>query len=97
MVNDHHQGICLNDFPELDNGIGFACVGEFEALETLGNVKSKSVDIDDLPIHFIKLIFPYISHLIVDLVNCMLSTSVFPVCWKIVRVVPIPTLSEICY
>lgn len=53
MVNGHHQGIGLDDFPELDNCLGFASVGEFEVLEALGKVKSKSVGIDGISIHCI--------------------------------------------
>lgn len=87
--NDHGY-IDLNSLNDSDDSFSFCCVSEMELFEALHKVKSKSVGVDGIPIQFIKLVFPYISGLILHFVNTILTTSIFPMAWKIARVVPIP-------
>jgi len=53
------------------------------------SIKSNSVGCDNIPIKFVKLIFPYICDVLVFVINTVLTTAVFPDAWKIARVVPI--------
>lgn len=85
--NDEHFNF---DFDDSVNSFSFRCVNELELLEALNRVRSRSVGVDSISIKFIKIVFPYISSLILDFVNTILTTSVFPLAWKTARVVPIP-------
>lgn len=87
---DDHEDVDFDNFYDSDDCFSFRCVSEIELLEALNKVKSRSVGIDNISIHFIKLVFPFISGLILHLINYILTTSVFPVAWKTARVVPIP-------
>lgn len=81
------------DFEEFVDSVdcfSFRCVSEVDVMEALNKVMSKSIGIDGIPIRFIKLIFPHISCILLNVINCILTTSVFPVFWKTARVVPIP-------
>ncbi|XP_075150628.1 uncharacterized protein LOC142224726 [Haematobia irritans] len=80
----------LENFLDSEQSFSFMCIGESEIIEALVKVKSRSVGIDGIPVHFIQLIFPHISSVMVDLVNCIIMTSTFPSSWKCARVVPIP-------
>lgn len=68
----------------------FRCVDEAELLDALNKVKSNSIGVDGIPIRFIKIIYPIISRFVLNFVNSILTTSVFPAAWKSARVVPIP-------
>lgn len=72
------------------DSFSFRCVSEIELCEAINKVKSTSVGIDCIPIKFLKLIYNQISSLILNLVNSILTSSVFPSSWKTARVVPIP-------
>lgn len=98
ILNDFFvSGTVFNDdvfdfeqFDNLDSVFSFRCINELELSEALNKVKSRSIGVDGLPINFIKLVFPYVSGIILDLVNCILTSSKFPAAWKDARVVPIP-------
>lgn len=68
----------------------FAVYTELELVEALNKVRSKSIGIDGISIQFIKLVFPVISRYLLHLINFIITTSVFPMAWKVARVVPIP-------
>ena len=44
------------------------------------NVKSNALGPDDIPIHFLKMLLPYIDLHILHIVNSIITTSVFPEC-----------------
>ncbi|XP_061394802.1 uncharacterized protein LOC133330362 [Musca vetustissima] len=77
-------------FGESDNAFSFSCVGIDDVAIALNNIKSKSIGIDGIPVDFIKHIFPYISNMILDLINTILTSSLYPTLWKKARGVPIP-------
>lgn len=87
---DDLDAIDFSDFDESNDSFSFRCVSEMEIFEALSKVKSKSIGVDGISIKFVNLIFPYISSFVLNLVNAILTTSVFPNAWKIARVVPIP-------
>lgn len=100
-VNDINNFFALNNsvqdnevdfsqFTDTDSSFSFRCVSEIEVHEVLSKIKCKSVGVDEIPIYFIKLVFPYISDFVLHLVNYILTSSSFPQDWKTARVVPIP-------
>ncbi|XP_037814088.1 uncharacterized protein LOC119605199 [Lucilia sericata] len=80
----------LDNVHNYNNTFSFRCVDELEVAEALSKVKSGSIGPDCIPIKFLKLIFPHVSILLLDLINYIFLTSRFPVSWKTARVVPIP-------
>lgn len=84
------QDINFDYFYDSGNLFSFCCINEFDLFEALNKVKSSSVGVDGIPIKFIKLVFPYISQVVLHLVNTILTSSKFPMAWKSARVVPIP-------
>lgn len=85
-----NQIVSLDEFCFSDNTLSFRCVREDEVLKALDFVKSSSVAVDDIPIKFIKIIYPFVSDLILHIFNNIIMRSEFPICWKTARVVPIP-------
>lgn len=55
----------------------------------INSVKSNAIGYDMIPISFIKIIFPLISTLLLQLINTIFTVSKFPAAWKLGRVVPI--------
>lgn len=81
---------CIRILDTIQSVPTFRCVSEIEVIEAMSRVKSWSVFVDGITIKFIRIIFPYISSILVDLFNCILTTSTCPTAWKNALVVPIP-------
>lgn len=77
------------------NSFSFSCVNGTDVLEAFYRVKSKCVGVDGISVKFFKIIYPYISGIILNLINSVLMTSIFPSAWKTARVVPIPKSDKI--
>lgn len=91
----HDDGSQFSCEGETDSSFSFCCVNEFEIIEAISRVKSGSVGVDGIPMRFIKTVFPYVSDVILDLVNFILMSSSFPLAWKIARVIPIPKAKHV--
>lgn len=83
------------NFEYFNGPFSFRNITEDELWLAINNVKSKSVGVDNIPINFIKLVYPYISHFLLFHINSILTSSIFPSSWKIARVVPIPKASSV--
>lgn len=84
------------DFGSYDvNSFSFSCINESELFDALCRIKSKAIGIDCIPVRFIKAVYPFISHILIHLVNTIITTSTFPSVWKIARVVPIPKTKNV--
>lgn len=90
VPSNHNADVDIDSFFDDENVFSFACVDVEDVANALEKIKSKSVGVDGVSGKFLKLIFPYISDLIVHLINSVLTTSIFPTAWKTARVVPIP-------
>lgn len=97
VVNDFFVGNFGNSsepdlgvFDDTINSFSFCCITELELAAAINKVRSKSIGIDGISIQFIKLVFPVISKYLLHLINFIITTSVFPMTWKVARVVPIP-------
>ncbi|KAI8125992.1 RNA-directed DNA polymerase from mobile element jockey [Lucilia cuprina] len=88
--NSTNSNINLTNFDNSIDSFSFHCIDEMELIEALNKVKSNSVGTDNISIRFVKLVYPYISNYILHLINSILTTSTFPKCWKMARVVPLP-------
>lgn len=72
-----------------DNGFSFHNI-DFEDLRiALSNIKSNAAGPDDLPLKFIKIIFPLIHEQLLYLVNNIIANSQFPSDWKVAKVIPV--------
>lgn len=90
VPSNDNADVDIDSFFDDENVFSFACVGVDDIATALGKIKSKSIGVDGVSVQFLRLIFPYISDLIVHLINSVLTTSTFPTAWKTARVVPIP-------
>lgn len=79
-----------DSFQDIDSSFSCRCVSEIEVIDAMCRVKSRSVFVDGIPNKFIRIIFNYISSVLMDLFTCILITSTFATTWKNARVVPIP-------
>lgn len=80
--------------PEDPNGFSFRTVSLDELFNSFRELKSNAVGLDDIPLRFLKLIFPAFSSHILYVINNILTASVFPSCWKMARITPIPKMSN---
>lgn len=73
-----------------NNVFSFKLVSEDEVAKIIRNIKSKSVGTDNIGIQLINLGCPFLIPYITHIVNFCLEFSVFPECWKIARIRPLP-------
>ncbi|XP_059225893.1 uncharacterized protein LOC131997969 [Stomoxys calcitrans] len=90
VSSDASSIIDLEAFSFNESGFSFDCVNINDIANAISKIKSKSVGVDGLSVLFLNVVFPYVSEVILDLVNSILTSSVFPTAWKTARVVPIP-------
>ena len=70
----------------------FRNVDSSEIFDAMTSVKTNSVGPDDIPIKFLKIIYPVISRHFTFLLNSIITRSIYPKSWKLGRVVPIPKI-----
>ena len=75
--------------PEIENAFSFRCVFLDEIYNALFSIKSNATGFDDIPIKFIKFIFPWISHHLLHVINTVLTTSSYPQAWKCAKIIPV--------
>ncbi|XP_075163075.1 uncharacterized protein LOC142235700 [Haematobia irritans] len=78
------------DVSERFDEFSFDCIYEDDIYDAVQRVRSGSVGVDGIPIKFIRIILPYILRYILYLFNTIVTTSVYPMAWKLARVVPVP-------
>jgi len=96
-LNEHflsHQRLNMHareafEYPHRIDGFLFRTVTVTEIYDSMMTIKSNSIGYDNIPLKFIKLIFPYICDILLYVVNSILEKSTFPDSWKVARVVPI--------
>lgn len=60
----------------------------------LNSIKSEATGSDGINIRMLRLVSPYCINLILRIINLSLRTGVFPDCWKVASVVPIPKVTN---
>lgn len=68
----------------------FQCFNQTDILESFCHVKSNAVGLDDIHPRFIKIILPWIIPFLMHLFNTIITTSTFPVGWKLAKIIPVP-------
>lgn len=75
----------------IENFFSFRCLSCEEVLENILAISSNAVGLDDMFVRFVKMILspflPYIMHIY----NTVLTKSIFPLKWKLAKIIPIPT------
>lgn len=86
----------VDSFDPFDSDLNFCSDGfsfrniDFDDLRiALFNIKSNASGSDELPLKFIKIIFPFIHRQLLYLINNIITNSMFPSDWKIAKVIPI--------
>jgi hypothetical protein len=72
------------------DSFSFSCVVEVFVAAALGKITSNATGLDGFPLVFIKLFLPLILPVLTELFNYILTSSTFPLVWRIFSVVPIP-------
>jgi hypothetical protein len=72
------------------DSFSFSCIDEVCVVAALGKITSNATGLDGIPLVFIKLLLPLILPVLTELFNYILTSSTFPLVWKISSVVPIP-------
>lgn len=97
-LNDHFcnlpdSGVFVpsyNTIAERENEMSFRNIDILELWCCLNSVKSNAVGSDDIPLSFIRMVFPVFGCYLLHLVNTILTASVFPEAWKSAIINPIP-------
>jgi len=67
----------------------FNCVSQCDVLKSILSIKSNATGLDEINPKFLKLILPKILPVITHILNCSITTSMFPKSWKIAKILPI--------
>lgn len=84
-----HDEFNFDNFIDNHNSFSFERVTEYDLLLAVNSITTNAAGHDNIPIKFIKIIFPLICPLLLHLVNTIFTVSKFPAVWKLGRVVPI--------
>jgi hypothetical protein len=79
----------LFDHNEIFDGFYFRLVEQDEVFQATMSIKSETVDHDNLPLKFVKLILPELFPVFTHVANFIIMSSSFPCAWKVGLVVPI--------
>ena len=90
----------LVQLPAIENSIlanrfSFQLTNTEEIRKALFSIKSNAVGLDNIPIKFLKIIFPFIINQLDHLFNFIILTGVFPDEWKVSKTIPIPKKSSL--
>lgn len=75
--------------PENEYGFHFTQISDNDIIVAINSVKSEAVGLDEIPLKFIKLLFPLICPVLRYIFNLIISSSKFPQAWKSSKVIPI--------
>jgi hypothetical protein len=65
------------------DSLSFSCIDEVCVAAALGNITSNATGLDGIPLVFIKILLPLILPVFTELFNYILTSSTFPLVWKI--------------
>jgi hypothetical protein len=72
------------------DSFSFFCIDEVFDVAALGKITSNATALDEIPPVFMKVLLPWILPVLTELYNYILTSSTFPLVWKISSFVPIP-------
>lgn len=79
----------VNFYDSYPNKFSFRNVSSIEVCNSINQLKSNAVGVDNISIKFIKLLQPNINLFITHIFNYILTSSYFPSLWKSAKVLPI--------
>lgn len=71
------------------NGFTFSNVTADQIWLTMHSIKSDAVGLDEIPLRFLKIVFPMMAPIFCYVFNLCIDSEKFPNSWKIVKVIPI--------
>lgn len=74
---------------ENEHGFKFTEIDDNDIIIAINSIKSNAVGLDEIPLRFIKLLFPEICPILRYIFNLIISTSKFPQAWKSSKIIPI--------
>lgn len=74
---------------ENEHGFQFSPISDNDIIIAVNSIKSNAVGLDEIPLKFIKLLFPNICSILCHIFNLIISSSKFPQAWKSSKVIPI--------
>lgn len=72
-----------------DFSFNFHKLSEHSVFEFLMSITSNAIGVDNIPIKFAKMLFPFIVPPLTNIINNSISNSFFPNPWKVAKVIPI--------
>lgn len=76
-----------------DSGLGdnfhFRCIQDYDVINSIYEVTSNAVGLDELPMKFIKLVLPILIDPLTYMFNCIIVTSKYPQAWKYSKIIPL--------
>lgn len=88
------NNVALN-YSTRGNSFSFVHVTELDVLEAFHKVKSNAIGLDGVPFQFVKLILPVYLPYLMHIFNHCITTSTFPLDWKIGKIIPCTQRSQI--
>ena len=83
-------GYVNNLLPELKSTLAFETVDESCVLRIILSMKSGAVGADGIGVYVLRLCVPFLLPYVTHVINCSISSCVFPSAWKRALVTPIP-------
>lgn len=71
------------------NGFTFSNVTADQIWLTMHSIKSDAVGLDEIPLRFLKIVFPMMAPIFCYVFNLCIDSEKFPNSWKIVKIIPI--------
>lgn len=78
------------EMPERESEFSFRNISLSDLWKAISSIKSNAVGFDQIPLKFIKLIFPIFGSHFLHLFNTIITTSIFSNEWKIGVIIPLP-------
>lgn len=75
--------------PLNENGFSFSNVTEAQIYLAMNSIKSDAIGLDNIPLRFLKLIFPLLASKFCYVFNLCINNAKFPKSWKTIKVIPI--------
>lgn len=92
--NTSNSSVPDEHIPEAEKAFSFRNITLSDLWSAISKISSNAVEVDEIPITFIKMVFPVFGKYFLHLFNTILTTSVFPENWKMSLVTPIPKVTS---
>ena len=97
IINDYFIDSIPESLPQINsvvpsnnaNHFSFRLTNQSEISKALFSIKSNATGLDELPLKFLQIVFPFLSLQFEHLFNYIILTGIFPDKWKVSKVIPI--------